>query len=163
MATAIQAQQGFRHKTTKPKPGNSRQKPSLSKNPHPSRRPPPSRDPPPSRRPHLNRGLLHCVALLLPPHSIAFHRNGYKNWKYRTLSHATTWINKLCREDYTNLKLRHEYNPLRLRQKLNQIFDVEWLPEVFKYVDDAIDIMKCSKPGIFFLRCRSRCPSVPLG
>jgi hypothetical protein len=77
----------------------------------------------------------------------------YKTWKHQTLHDALKWVNKLLKGDHSGLHLRKEYNYLRLRQKINSIFDYAWLPELFKFADEAIDLSNCSEKGLLFLRC----------
>jgi hypothetical protein len=56
---------------------------------------------------------------------------------------ARNLINTLCVND-TSGSVRYEYDFGKLKSKINKLYDPAWLPEVFPWVAEAIDISKTS-------------------
>lgn len=81
-------------------------------------------------------------------------RTNYRNWRFRTIGKARTWINQLLIADQSGLDLRKDYDFKSLRAKMNSIFDVEWIPEIFAFANGAIDFSNCSQLAKLFFQCK---------
>jgi hypothetical protein len=80
-------------------------------------------------------------------------RTNFRNWRYRTIDRARSWINNLVLTNQ-NLQLRTDYSFKSLRSKINSIYDIEWLGDVFGFAQGVIDFGQCSDLAKLLFRCK---------